>query len=76
MAWPWVWGIPTVIIGFFVLFFIKDPLIWVISGSVEGVFFVLFAGKYAFFRLFRNRKITVIRLKPVTETKPLIIQTA
>ena len=63
-------------IGFFVLFFVKDPLIWIISGSVEGAFFVLFACKYAFFLYFKNRKITVIRLKPVTDNKPLVIQTA
>jgi amino acid transporter len=76
VPWPWVWGIPTAVIGFFVLFFIKNSLIWIISGSVEGVFFILFAAKYGFFRVFRNRKVTIFRTKPVAETKPLIIQTA
>ncbi len=76
VAWPWIWGLPTLIIGAFVLFFIKSSVIWIISGTLEGSFFVVFGLKYLFFRQLKGKRITILRLRQKEEFKPLVIQTA
>lgn len=55
-----------VVIGGFVLFFVRDTEIWLISGGVEAAFFILYGIKLLYFKL-TKQPIMLIRLSPLLE---------
>lgn len=46
------------------LYFVRDPLIWIISGSVEASFFVFCAAKILYWKV-TKQTIMLIRLSPL-----------
>ena len=69
--WSWVLGLPTLIIGFFILFFIRENIVWICTGSVEGAFALLYISRRLYSRYKGKEEIWFRRKVPPPSTSSM-----
>jgi len=62
--------VPTAVLSFFVMYFMRDKLVWIISGAVELAILLAYAARFIFLKC-TGSKIVICRTRRVKSTELL-----